>query len=227
MGVVALLIIVVAGGLIYRAYSKNNEKVSFGAASLHEDDSQQVGARANNQYSAAQSQSSLGVSSNSSSARNLGQISQSGSLTGSPLGGSTPTQSKNSSSGSQTIDPSTFVAYEKYKNENQALFGDIVAGTGTTLGNNQTATVVYRGWLTNGQLFDESKTGSDGKLQAFQFKVGSGQVIRGWDQGLTGMKVGGARLVIVPPAVGYGASGQGPIPGNSVLVFQVQLVGVE
>lgn len=221
-----MVVFVLAGGLIYWAYSKNNEKVSFGAASIHEDNAQQEATKANSQYSAAQSQSSLGVSTNSS-ARNLGQISQSGSLTGSPLGGSTPTQSKNSSGGSQTIDPSTFVAYEKYKNENQALFGDIVAGTGATLGNGQTATVVYKGWLTNGQLFDQSRTGADGKLQAFQFKVGLGQVIRGWDQGLTGMKVGGARLVIVPPAVGYGASGQGPIPGNSVLVFQVQLVGVE
>ena len=216
-GATVILIAVVVGVFFWQS-SKDKEKVSFGAASLNVSDTQQ------NNSSPTLNKGGISVSSNASG-QNLGQIAPTNNQSNSGAGGASSSSSGKSSS--QTIDPSTFTQYEKYKNDNQALFGDLVVGTGATLGNGQTAAVAYRGWLTNGQMFDESKTGADGKIQAFSFKVGSGQVIPGWDQGLTGMKVGGARLVIVPPSVGYGASGQGPIPGNAVLVFQVQLLEVK
>lgn len=125
------------------------------------------------------------------------------------------------------FDPTTFQQYEKYKDDKAALFGDAQAGTGTTLEAGKKAIVYYRGWLTNGTLFDQSRADASSQMQSFSFTVGAHQVISGWEQGLTGMKVGGVRLLIVPPVVGYGASGQGSIPPNSVLIFQVQLVNVQ
>jgi FKBP-type peptidyl-prolyl cis-trans isomerase FkpA len=162
---------------------------------------------------------------NSGASGNLGQLN--------PAGPSASTQgqsSPNSSAGaaaSNPFDPASFAQYDKYKNDQSALMGDPQVGTGATLEAGKTAVVYYRGWLTNGTLFDQSRAGSDGKLQPFSFTVGSHQVISGWEQGLVGMKVGGVRLLIVPPSVGYGASGQGSIPPNSLLVFQVQLVDVK
>jgi FKBP-type peptidyl-prolyl cis-trans isomerase len=135
--------------------------------------------------------------------------------------------SSSSSSSNNGPDPTTFAQYDKYKDSPDAMFGEIQAGTGAALTANSKAIVYYKGWLTNGALFDESKTGSDGKLQPFSFTEGAGQVIRGWEQGVSGMKVGGTRLIIVPPKLGYGASGQGPIPGNAVLVFEVQLIAIQ
>ena len=133
-----------------------------------------------------------------------------------------------SSSGSGGgIDPTKFGEYDKYKDGQNALFGEMQVGTGAELTAGKKAAVLYMGWLTNGTLFDQSPTGSDGKMQAYPFTMGAHQVIPGREQGLAGMKVGGVRLVIVPPAVGYGAQGQGPIPGNAVLVFYVRLVAVQ
>jgi len=129
--------------------------------------------------------------------------------------------------GGPSIDPSTFKEYDKYLSGTSGLFADIQKGTGTQLAQGKKAVVVYKGWLTNGTLFDESRTGADGKTQAFSFTLGSNEVIPGWEQGMTNMKVGGIRLLIVPPAVGYGKAGQGPVPPNAVLVFAVQLVSVE
>ncbi len=99
-------------------------------------------------------------------------------------------------------------------------------GTGTEFGTNMKGAVLYKGWLTNGQMFDMSRTDDKGQLQPFIFTMGENTVIPGWEQGLAGMKVGGTRLLIVPPAAGYGPSGKDPIPGNSVLVFVVQLLEV-
>lgn len=152
------------------------------------------------------------------------QNSDSGSTAQTPPGAATPTAPATSL---PAIDPATFGQYDKYKNDDQALFAEIQAGTGAELTADKRAAVLYKGWLTNGQLFDASRPDSSGKLQAFDFTLGAHQVISGWEQGLAGMKVGGTRLLIVPPSVGYGASGQGPIPGNSVLVFQVQLLAVQ
>jgi FKBP-type peptidyl-prolyl cis-trans isomerase len=160
-----------------------------------------------------------------SGAQNLGQLSGSQKSSNNVTAQGTSSNSSSGSSGS--VDPSTFSQYDKYKPDTSALFGDIQVGTGAALGANQQAAVYYKGWLTNGQLFDESRTGSDGKLQPFTFTLGAHQVIPGWEQGLSGMKVGGTRLLIVPPAVGYGSQAQGSIPANSVLVFEVQLVAVQ
>lgn len=125
------------------------------------------------------------------------------------------------------FDPKTFADYEKYKPDTSALFADVLVGEGAVLEANKKAAVYYRGWLTNGTVFDESRMGADGKMTPFIFTLGAGQVIPGWEQALAGMKVGGVRLVIVPPAAGYKDQEQNGIPPNSVLVFQVQLAEVQ
>lgn len=125
------------------------------------------------------------------------------------------------------LDPATFSQYDKYKDAETALFAELRQGEGSELTAGKKAAVYYRGWLTDGRLFDQSRTGDDGKLQPFVFAMGGRQVISGWEQGLSGMKAGGVRLLIVPPKAGYGASGQGGIPPHAVLVFQVQLLAVQ
>jgi hypothetical protein len=166
----------------------------------------------------------LNVSSGGAS-NQLGQIAPTG---GSSAGSAAASASGGSSSSSPSpLDPSTFAQYEKYKDGQSGLFGDIQVGTGDELTDGKKAAVYYKGWLTNGTLFDQSRAGSDGKLQPFIFQLGAHQVIAGWEQALAGMKVGGTRLLIIPPAVGYGAAGQGSIPPNATLVFQVQLTAVQ
>jgi peptidylprolyl isomerase len=100
---------------------------------------------------------------------------------------------------------------------------DQVVGTGAQPKTGQTVTVHYTGYLDNGTVFDSSvKRG-----QPFEFKIGTGQVIKGWDEGLATMKVGGKRRLIVPPELAYGAVANGPIPANSRLTFDVELLGVK
>lgn len=136
-------------------------------------------------------------------------------------------QSSGTSSSSSAVNPATFSQYDKYKSSTNALFGDIQAGTGTALTSGHTASVYYKGWLTDGTLFDETHTDSSGNPVPFSFTLGQHQVISGWEEGLAGMKAGGVRLVIVPPSVGYGNQATGSIPADSVLVFEVQLVSVK
>lgn len=99
-------------------------------------------------------------------------------------------------------------------------YRDLTVGTGALVQSGTTVGVHYRGWFTNGTLFDQRVTGQ----APFSFTVGSGQVIRGWDDGVPGMRVGGRRQLIVPPRLGYGPVAYGPIPGNSILVFDVSVV---
>ena len=218
--------ILVLGGLgFWIMHSQQNKDSKFSSASASTTDS---ASPTNNVIPLNQAgetpEASGGLSVSSSNASSsIGQLDGSSRSAGS--GGASGTGSN--SSAKPAIDPSTFTQYEKYKDSQGALFGDAQVGTGAELTANKKAAVLYRGWLTNGQVFDESRTGSDGKLTPFVFTMGAHQVISGWEQGLNGMKVGGVRLVIVPPAVGYGATAQGSIPPNSVLVFQVQLLEVQ
>ena len=107
-------------------------------------------------------------------------------------------------------------------------YDDVVTGEGDEAKPGQNVTVHYTGWLQNddgsqGSKFDSSKDRND----PFQFKLGAGHVIRGWDEGVQGMKVGGQRRLIIPAALGYGARGAGGvIPPNATLIFDVELLGV-
>ena len=104
---------------------------------------------------------------------------------------------------------------------------DTKAGTGAEARKGQTVTVHYTGWLYNngqqGAKFDSSRDRKD----PFKFPLGSGMVIKGWDEGVAGMKVGGQRTLIIPPEMGYGARGAGGvIPPNATLKFDVELLAV-
>ncbi len=107
----------------------------------------------------------------------------------------------------------------------ELMMKDEVVGTGETAVAGDTVTVQYVGTLTNGTVFDASKNhGSAG----FTFTLGAGQVIKGWDQGVAGMKVGGKRVLAIPSALAYGSQAVGGvIPANSDLVFEVELVSVQ
>ena len=98
------------------------------------------------------------------------------------------------------------------------------AGTGEEATRGKTVSVHYTGWLTSGKKFDSSV---DSK-RPFNFKLGAGQVIAGWDEGVAGMKVGEKRKLTIPPSIGYGSAGAGGvIPPNATLVFDVELLTVK
>ena len=106
----------------------------------------------------------------------------------------------------------------------ELIIEDIQVGTGDEAKSGQQVSVHYTGWLLdNGQKFDSSKD----RGQPFAFPLGAGHVIKGWDQGVQGMKVGGTRKLTIPAELGYGARGAGGvIPPNATLVFEVELLGV-
>jgi FKBP-type peptidyl-prolyl cis-trans isomerase FkpA len=106
---------------------------------------------------------------------------------------------------------------------------DTVVGKGKVAAPGNTVTVHYTGWLyspkapkQHGKQFDSSVGG-----EPFSFPLGAGMVIKGWDQGVAGMKVGGKRTLVIPAELGYGASGAGPIPPNANLIFDVELLDVK
>jgi len=106
-------------------------------------------------------------------------------------------------------------------------YEDTVTGSGDEAKAGQQVTVHYTGWLyengEKGSKFDSSKDRRD----PFQFDLGRGHVIKGWDEGVQGMKVGGTRVLVIPPQLGYGARGAGGvIPPNATLMFEVELLGV-
>jgi len=105
---------------------------------------------------------------------------------------------------------------------------DTVEGTGATPKRGQTCVMHYTGWLYTNGIKGKKFDSSVDRNEPFEFKVGVGQVIKGWDEGVSTMKVGGKRTLIIPPALGYGASGAGGIiPPNAVLMFDVELLGVK
>lgn len=108
---------------------------------------------------------------------------------------------------------------------------DVKVGTGVDATIGKTVTVHYTGWLYNQAAADHHGTKFDSsrdRNQPFPFPLGAGQVIKGWDQGVAGMKVGGQRTLIIPPSLGYGSTGAGGvIPRNATLVFDVELLDVQ
>ena len=103
-------------------------------------------------------------------------------------------------------------------------YEDTTVGEGAEARKGQSVTVHYTGWLTDGEKFDSSKD----RKQPFTFPLGAGHVIKGWDQCVVGMKVGGVRKLTIPAALGYGARGAGGvIPPNATLVFEVELLSVD
>lgn len=112
-------------------------------------------------------------------------------------------------------------------NNNQMQTGvsaqDIVVGPGALAETGNIVTAHYVGELLNGRVFDSSRD----RNTPIQFRLGVGQVIRGWDEGLVGMRVGGKRILTISPEYGYGAQAIGAIPANSTLIFEVELLDVE
>lgn len=106
---------------------------------------------------------------------------------------------------------------------NELNYIETKAGDGEQAEAGKTVAVHYTGLLPNGQLFDSSVE----RGEPIEFPLGQGMVIKGWDEGIAKMKVGGQAVLIIPPEFGYGAGGVGPIPPNATLIFVVELVSVK
>lgn len=96
-------------------------------------------------------------------------------------------------------------------------YEDIAMGSGDPAAAGNEVEVAYTGWLTDGTTFDSG---------AFSFVLGAGQVVRGFDEGVTGMRVGGVRRIIIPPALGYGSRGSGPVPPDSIMIFRIEVLSI-
>lgn len=118
--------------------------------------------------------------------------------------------------------PDQFNVYETHKDDKGAGYIEVQKGTGAVAEAGKKVAVNYKGWLTDGTLFDQSKEGAP-----ISFTLGNQEVIPGWESTIAGMLVGGKRRLIIPPAMGYGDTAQGPIPAGSMLIFDVELVSVQ
>lgn len=114
-------------------------------------------------------------------------------------------------------------AFDDKGNFLSMVIDDIKVGTGKEVKDGDTVSVHYAGTLQEGQEFDNSRK----RGEPFEFKVGAGMVIKGWEEGLLGMKEGGERVLVIPPEKAYGEQGIGPIPPNSTLVFKIELIEVK
>jgi FKBP-type peptidyl-prolyl cis-trans isomerase len=118
----------------------------------------------------------------------------------------------------------TKVTGDGVKTASGLQYWDIRVGTGDVAKEGSRVRVHYTGWLTTGKKFDSSVDAG----KPFDFTIGNGEVIKGWDEGVAGMKVGGKRQLRIPPELGYGANGYPPvIPAKATLIFDVQLLGVQ
>ncbi len=119
----------------------------------------------------------------------------------------------------------TKVTGDGVKTSSGLIYWDIRVGNGEVAKEGNRVRVHYTGWLTNGKKFDSSVDAG----KPFDFTIGNGEVIKGWEEGVAGMRVGGKRQLRIPPGLGYGAEGTpgGPIPPNATLIFDVQLLGVQ
>jgi len=118
----------------------------------------------------------------------------------------------------------TKVTGDGVKTSSGLQYWDITVGTGDVAKQGSHVKVHYTGWLTNGKKFDSSVD----RGQPFEFTIGRGEVIKGWEEGVTGMKVGGKRQLRIPPELGYGREGYpGAIPANATLIFDIQLLAVK
>ncbi|HSX47018.1 MAG TPA: FKBP-type peptidyl-prolyl cis-trans isomerase [Patescibacteria group bacterium] len=136
---------------------------------------------------------------------------------------SNTTTNNSATSAPKQITPQDFKQFDQYKDSQNAMYIEMKKGDGATVSMGSKVAVNYRGWLTDGREFDESVS----KDKPFVFVLGQHQVIPGWEEGVADMKVGGERLLIIPPVVGYGSQGKDPIPANAVLVFDIVVLGVE
>lgn len=142
-------------------------------------------------------------------------------VTDSPTSNDTSVLSQLTPKKDQGPTPQELKSYEQYISSKQMLHGDIKAGDGIQAVAGKTVAVGYRGYLINGQLFDKTVD------KPFVLKLGDHKVIPGFEQGIVGMKVGGKRRLIIPPALGYGNQPQGGIPANSLLIFDIDLIAVQ
>lgn len=124
---------------------------------------------------------------------------------------------------STTTTPTPTPENQSIKMDNGLEIQDLKMGTGAEARSGQALTVNYLGTLADGTKFDSSYD----RGEPFQFVLGAGQVIQGWDLGLVGMKIGGKRKLTIPPALGYGSRSVGPIPADSTLIFEVELLATQ
>jgi peptidylprolyl isomerase len=119
--------------------------------------------------------------------------------------------------------PDPVVESDFVKTESGLQYYDFKVGEGASPSKGKKVTVHYSGWLTDGKLFDSSVV----KNRPFTFEIGRRRVIKGWDEGVMSMKVGGIRQLKIPPGLAYGEGGVGPIPPNATLIFEVELLEVK
>lgn len=135
-----------------------------------------------------------------------------------------PHKKESSNSNDQIVYPIGPDTDGYYTTRTGLKFKDESKGDGQRPRTGQTVVVHYTGWLTDGQKFDSSVD----RGAPFEFVLGTGAVIKGWDEGVKGMNIGGKRRLVIPPQLGYGSKGAGDsIPPNAKLIFDVQLLGVK
>jgi FKBP-type peptidyl-prolyl cis-trans isomerase len=138
--------------------------------------------------------------------------------------GITVAQSASGKSAVPNTNAPTKVTGDGVKTESGLQYWDIRVGNGDVAKEGSRVRVHYTGWLTTGKKFDSSLDAG----KPFDFTIGNGEVIKGWEEGVAGMKVGGRRQLRIPPALGYGADGSPPdIPANATLIFEIRLLGVQ